>query len=146
MTQLQPQSQPQPSLDGQCAGFVFRVYMGGSAIVTWYTSMSAARSPIRTAAASSDGAALIWLLLIVGAAAIFDAVINDLLPRRFHCRVMLRQRHFILASMAFCYVAQMYVAFYHLRSTGLLIHHLWSASMIMLAAFFDAHQRSKAST
>jgi hypothetical protein len=65
------------------------------------------------------------------------------MPKQFHWRVAVRQRHFILAAMAFCYVAQLYVAFLYLRSSGLLIHYLWNVFAIMAVAFFDAHQRSK---
>lgn len=135
MTRLQPA--------GPGAGSVFRMYMGGNAIVTWFIAMTDPRSLMHSVAATAEGAALIWLLMMVGAAAILDAVINDLLPQRFRWRVALRQRHFILAAMAFCYVAQLYVAFFNLRSTGLLLYYLWNAGMIMLAAFLDAHQRSK---
>lgn len=128
---------------GPRAGSVFRIYMGGNAIVTWFIAMTDPRSLMYAAASTGEGAVLVWLLMLVGAAAVIDAVVNDLLPRRFHWRVALRQRHFILAAMAFCYVAQLYVAFFNFRSTGLLLYYLWNATMIMLAAFLDAHQRSK---
>lgn len=127
----------------QLAGCVFRIYLGGNAIITCCVGLTEGRSLIHMAAASSEGGALIWLLMGLGGAAILDAVINDLLPRRFHWRVALRQRHFILAAMAFCYVAQLYVAFYNLGSSGLLMYYLWNAGMIMLAAYLDAHQRLK---
>jgi hypothetical protein len=94
-------------------------------------------------ASTSDGAALIWFLMVVGIAVLLDALINDFLPERFRWRIAVRQRHFMLAAMAFCYVAQLYVAYYNFRSTGLLLYYLWNASTIMLIAFIDAHQRSK---
>jgi hypothetical protein len=128
---------------GACARSVFRIYMGGNAIVTWFIAMTDPRSLMHSVASTGEGAALVWLLMLVGVAAVLDALINDLLPERFRWRVALRQRHFILAAMAFCYVAQLYVAFFNFRSTGLLLYYLWNASMIMLAAFLDAHQRSK---
>ena len=128
------------------AGSVFRIYMGGNAIVTWYVAMTDARSLMHLVASTHEGATLVWMLMAFGAAAVIDAVVNDVLPRRWHWRVALRQRHFILAAMAFCYVAQLYVAFFNLRSTGLLLYYLWNAGMIMLAAFLDAHQRSKDAT
>lgn len=117
--------------------------MGGNGIVSCYIAMTDARSLMHLVAARVEGAALIWLLAIVGLAAVIDGVINDLLPARYHWRIALRQRHFILALMAFCYVAQLYVAFFNLRSTGLLMYYLWNAIIIMAVAFFDAHQRSK---
>jgi hypothetical protein len=131
---------PQAGTGARC---VFRIYMGGNAIVTWFIAMTDSRSLMHSMASTGEGSALIWMLMMVGVAAVLDAVINDLLPERFRWRVALRQRHFILAAMAFCYVAQLYVAFFNLRSTGLLLYYLWNAGMIMLATFLDAHQRSK---
>ena len=128
---------------GDRAGSVFRVYMGGNAMVNWYMALYEPRSLMHLVASTSEGEALIWLLLFVGLAALLDALINDFMPSRFHWRVALRQRHFILTAMAFCYVAQLYVAFLYLRSSGLLIHYLWNVAAIMAVAFFDAQQRSK---
>lgn len=135
-----------PQMPAGLAGSVFRIYMGGNAVVTCFMAMTEGRSLMHVVAGSGEGAALIWLLMLAGAAAVIDAVVNDLLPKRFHWRVALRQRHFILAAMAFCYVAQLYVAFFSMRSTGLLLYYLWNAGMIMLAAFLDAHQRAKDAT
>lgn len=127
----------------QRSGSVFRIYMGGNACVSWYIAMTDSRSLISTVAATWDGAALIWMLMLLGVCAICDAVINDLLPERWHWRVALRQRHFILVGMAFCFLTQIYISFAQGRSTGLTFYYLWNACMIMLAAFLDAHQRLK---
>lgn len=124
----------------------FRIALGGNAIATCCAGFAEGRSALHLAAASAELGWLILLLFGAGVAAIVDAVINDLLRPRFHWRIARRQRHFILAAMAFSYVAQLYVAFYNLGSTGLLLYYLWNASMIMLAAFLDAHQRSKDAT
>ena len=128
---------------GDRAGSVFRIYIGGNAIVSWYMAFFEPRSIMHLVASTVEGAALMWLLLAVGTAALLDAAINDFLPTRFHWRVALRQRHFILGLMAFCYAAQLYVAYLYLRSSGLLIQFLWNVASIMTVAFFDAHQRSK---
>jgi hypothetical protein len=128
---------------GDRAGSIFRMYMGGNAIVSAYMAQFEPRSLMSWVASTVEGATLIFLLAIVGAAALLDAVINDFMPKRFHWRVALRQRHFILTVMAFCYLAQLYVAFLYLRSSGLLMHYLWNVFAIMAVAFFDAHQRSK---
>lgn len=121
--------------------------MGGSAFVTWFLAVFEPRSVMSLAATSSSaGVVMVWLLMLIGVAAVIDAVINDFLPPRFHWRVALRQRHFILAAMAFCYVAQLYVTFAHLRSTGLLLYYFWNAIAITLIQFVDAHQRSKDAT
>ena len=128
------------------AGSIFRIYMGGNAIVAWYVALTDPRSLLHLVASTTEGVVLIWLLLIVGCAALLDALINDLLPQRFHWRPALRQRHFIFAALAFCYVAQLYLAFFNLRSAGLLLYYIWNAGMIMLVVFIDAHQRSKDAT
>ncbi len=128
---------------GDRAGSIFRMYMGGNAVITGYMAIYEARSLMHLVASTREGAILIGMLSAVGLAAFLDAVINDFMPGRCHWRVALRQRHFILAAMAFCYVAQLYVAFIYLRSAGLLIHYLWNVVAIMAVAFFDAHQRSK---
>lgn len=149
-TPLREQAWPSPvsttkSYAGGGAGSVFRLYMGGSAFVTWYLAMFEPRSMMSLAASTEAGAALIWCLMLIGMAAVVDAVINDFLPQRFHWRVAVRQRHFILAAMAFCYVAQLYVAS-RMHSTGLLLIYLWNAIAITLIQFVDAQQRSKEAT
>lgn len=128
---------------GNRAGSIFRVYMGGNAVVSAYMAMAEPRSLMHWVASTFEGAVLILILALVGVAAVLDALINDFMPKRFNWRVAVRQRHFILAAMAFCYVAQLYVAFLYLRSSGLLAHYLWNVFAIMAVAFFDAHQRSK---
>lgn len=128
---------------GDRAGSIFRMYMGGNAIVSGYMALCEARSLMHLVASTVEGTVLIVMLTLAGLAALVDAVINDFLPDRFHWRVALRQRHFILMGLAFCYVAQLYVAFLYLRSAGLLIGYLWNVVAIMAVAFFDAHQRSK---
>ena len=89
---LRANMKPTRSPGADHAGSIFRVYMGGNAIVTWYVAMTDARSLIHHVAATGEGAALIWMLMLVGAAAVIDAVVNDLLPPRFHWRVALRLR------------------------------------------------------
>ncbi len=119
------------------------MYMGGNAIVSGYIAASDASSLIRRAMSTSEGALLVWMLMALGLCAVIDAVINDLLPHRFHWRAALRQRHFILTAMAFCYLAQLYIAFCNDRTTGLIIYYLWNAAIIVFAAYLDAHQRYK---
>lgn len=131
---------------GDRAGSVFRLYMGGNALVSWFVAMTEPRSMIRLAASSSEGTILSWALMLIGLAVVFDVLINDFLPDRFHWKTALRQRHILLAAMAFCYVAQLYVGFYSLHSPGLLLYYMWNACTIMFISFVDAHQRSKDAT
>lgn len=125
------------------AGSAFRLFVGGNAIVSWYTAMTDPRALMHLVAATTEGRALIWVLMLIGAWAMVDAVINDVLPERFHWRVALRQRHFILAGMAFCYMAQLYIAFATSWPASLLIYYTWNAGAIMIVAFIDALQRAK---
>ncbi len=131
---------------GDRAGAIFRLYMGGNACVTWFMALNEPRSIMSTITGTGAGELLVWLLLFVGLATVADAVINDLLPERYHWRVALRQRNFLLTGMAFCYMAQLYVGFYSLHSTALLVYYLWNTVMLMFVAFVDAHQRSRDAT
>lgn len=132
-------------IGGDRAGSVFRLYMGGSAIVTWFLA-GEPKTMLSLASLAAPGTLLIWCLMFIGMAAMVDAVVNDFMPERFHWKSAVKQRHFILSGMAFCYVAQLYVAFSTVHSTGMLLYYLWNASAIMFISFVDAHQRSKDAT
>lgn len=127
-------------------GSAIRAYMGGNAFIAWFNATNEPYSLMGQTATIPAGLMFLWLLMISGMALLVDVIINDILPERFHWRVAVHQRHLILSSMAFCYVAQLYVAFYSLRSTGLLIYYLWNAGTLMYIALVDAHQRSKDAT
>jgi hypothetical protein len=125
------------------SGSLFRIYVGGAAMVSWYTAMFDPNAVMHSVASTTDGASAIWALMILGACSVVDAVFNDILPDRWHWRVAMRQRHYILVGMAFCYLAQIYTAFNLGKHISLTYGYLWNASMIMLAAFYDANQRLK---
>jgi hypothetical protein len=125
------------------AGSVFRFYIGGNAIVSWYVAITDPRALMHLVAATPEGAVLIWAVMLIGAWALVDALINDVLPCRYRWPLALAQRHFILAGMAFCYMAQLYVAFYTSRPASLLVYYTWNAVAIMFVAFLDATQRAK---
>jgi hypothetical protein len=129
--------------DGDRVAAVFRIYLGGNALITWLMATYEQLSVLHLLSSTAEGAVLAWLLMVVGVAALVDAVVNDLMPDRFHWRVAKKQRHFILVAMAFCYAAQLYVAFVSMRSPGLLLYYLLNVGTIMAAAFFDANKRSK---
>jgi hypothetical protein len=122
---------------------VFRISIGGAAIVSWFSAMTDPASLISSVAETTDGASAIWALMILGLCAVVDAVLNDILPERYHWRVALRQRHYILVGMAFCYLAQIYTAFQLDRHISIVYDYTWRAGMIIFAAFLDAHQRLK---
>jgi hypothetical protein len=125
------------------SGSLFRIFMGGAAVISWIIAMTDENALMYSVASTADGASAIWALMILGACLMADAIFNDMLPDRWHWRVALRQRHYILMLMAFCYLAQIYTAFELGRHISLAYDYLWRASIIMLAAFYDAHQRLK---
>jgi hypothetical protein len=125
------------------AGSVFRFYIGGNAIASWYVAMTEPSALMHQVATMPEGAVLIWAVMLIGAWALVDALINDVLPCRYHWPLALRQRHFILAGMAFCYMAQLYIAFFTARPASLLVYYTWNAVAIMFVAFLDATQRAK---
>lgn len=125
------------------AGSVFRFYIGGNAIVSWYVAMTDPRSLLHLIASTPEGMVLAWAVMLVGAWALADAVINDVLPCRFRWPLALAQRHFILVGMAFGYIAQLYIAVSTGRPASLLVYYVWHTSVIMVVAFIDATQRSK---
>lgn len=117
--------------------------MGSAAIVSWHIAMTDPTALIHSVASTSDGANAIWVLMLLGGCVPVDAIVNDMLPERFHWRVAVRQRHYILVGMAFCNLAQIYTAFEIDRNISLADSYLWNASALMAAAFIDAHQRLK---
>lgn len=124
-------------------GYMFRISTGGLGLIALYMSIWVPESLSYSVASTSDGAALIWLQAVLGACAIVDAIVNDLLPERWHWRLALRQRHWIMVGMAFCFLTQIFSAVWQDKLTGLEVYYTWNAAMIMLAAYPDAHQRLK---
>ncbi|MDQ2821275.1 MAG: hypothetical protein M3Y65_12915 [Pseudomonadota bacterium] len=130
-------------INSQRDGSMFRIYIGGLAIIALYMSIQVPNSLSNLVAATNDGAMLIWLQAILGGCAIVDAIVNDLLPAQWHWRLALRQRHYIMVGMAFCFLTQIFSAFWQDRLSGLEAYYTWNALMIMVAAFPDAQQRLK---
>lgn len=124
-------------------GSMFRIYIGGLAIIALYTSIWVPDSLSARVASTTDGATLIWAQSLLGAFAIIDAVVNDLLPPHWHWHLAMRQRHYLMVGMAFCFLAQIFTAVWQDRLTGIEAYYTLNAVMIMLAAFPDAHQRLK---
>ena len=125
------------------AASVFRIHIGGAAVVSWFVAMTDSTALMYSVASTSDGAYAIWALMFLGTCAVVDAIMNDMLPEKFHWRVALNQRHYILVGMAFCYLAQIYTALELDRHVSLAYAYLWNVIWIMFAAFLDAHQRLK---
>ena len=124
-------------------GSMFRIYIGGLAMIALYMSIEVPESLSASVALTSDGSMLIWAQAVLGCCAIVDAIVNDLLPARWHWRLALQQRHYIMVGMAFCFLTQIFSAVWQGRLTGLETYYTWNALSIMLAAFPDAYQRLK---
>lgn len=127
----------------QLAGSVFRIFMGGAAVISWIVAMTDPNALMHSVASTTDGALAVWALMLLGGCLMVDAIFNDVLSERWHWRVALRQRHYLLVGMAFCYLAQIYTAFELGRHISLTYDYTWRAMWIMFAAFIDAHQRLK---
>lgn len=125
---------------------MFRIYIGGLAIIALYMSIWVPDSLSASVASTSDGAMLIWLQAVLGGCAIVDAVLNDVLPAQWHWHLALQQRHYIMVGMAFFFLTQIFTAVWQGRLTGLETYYFWNALAIMLAAFPDAYQRLKDAT
>jgi hypothetical protein len=128
---------------GQRTGTMFRIYIGGLSIIALYMSIWVPDSLSADVAATVGGARLIWLQAILGACAVVDAIVNDLLPAQWHWSYALHRRHWVMVGMTFGFLAQIFTALWQLRLTGLEAYYGWNALMIMITAFPDAFQRLK---
>lgn len=124
-------------------GTAFRTYMGGVAVLDWFLSTTEPQSILHQISETTDGRIVLALLALLGISAMVDAILNDFLPHKYCWRAGLKHRHFVLTGMAFCNIAQIYVAFYHVRATGFLLYCMWNALTLVCVAFVDAAQRSK---
>jgi hypothetical protein len=125
------------------AGSLLRVAMGGYSILTWFIAMTDPRAQMYWVATESDGAVALWMLMICGACVLIDAVVNDILPDRYHWRFALHLRHYSLWGMAAGFLAQVYNAYASNNNSGFTYIYLWNAGLILIAAFWDAKQRLK---
>lgn len=116
---------------------LFRVAVSLIAITTWLSNGLLIK-PV-----SVGGEVLLVLLLLVGCIGLVDVLINDVLPSRFQWDMARRERHYLLAAMAFCYVAQMFVSYKNVTESGLIFYYLLNAFSLMVFAAFDAQERSK---
>jgi hypothetical protein len=129
------------------ASSVLRMFMCGLALISGYIALAEPRSLAFLAAArSSDGYNLTLALSAFAIVGLLDVVINDLLPDQVQWATSRNLRHFGYCSMAFCYIAQLFVAHAAVRSPGLTAYYLWNAGTIMFVVFWDANLRSKDAT
>lgn len=122
---------------------LLRVYIGGNAVVTWYNAVSDPRSLVARLATNGDGMPLVWFLGFCGILVVLDAIINDLLPKKYTWNKAVKNRHLFFGGLACCYVGQLFVGVMSHQVMALLVYYVWNASIIMLASFLDAKKRSR---
>lgn len=129
-----------------------RLYAGGDAVVSWYNSFNDPATKMASLGRTVDGSVLLWIMAIAGAAIVLDVIINDWTPnfiqvghRRFRLgwQKAFEHRHFLFATLAFCYAAQPYVAERGGYTVSLLMFFYWNSFQNIAIAFLDAKQRSR---
>lgn len=129
---------------------LLRLYAGGDAVVSWYTSFSDPGARMFKVAQTSDGGIFIWVMAIIGFALILDVLINDWSPDfirlghknfRLAWQKAFRYRHVMFIVLAVCYGVQPFVADMAGFSVSSVMFFYWNAFQIITLAFFDVKQR-----
>lgn len=129
-----------------------RLALGINAIVSWYSATHDTGTQLYQIAGTADGGALMWIMATVGALLVVDVIINDWTPDfirlghirfRLYWRRAFKYRHFLFATLAFCYAAQPYVAEMRGSGVSLLIFFYWNSFLNLVVALLDAKQRSR---
>lgn len=131
---------------------VCRFILGGTATVSCYYGLLDPYAGLYAVSLYAEGAALLWLMGAIGAVLVLDVLINDWTPDQVHIagrhfklnwRRTFKYRHYLFASLAFCYAAQPFVAERGGHSVSLLLFFYWHACINIAVAFLDAKQRSR---
>lgn len=129
-----------------------RLALGGNAIVSWFYGTQDPQAGLYEVNRYTDGALLLWGMALIGGVLVADVLLNDWTPshfdvagRRFNLswRRTLKHRHYLFASLAFCYAAQPFVAERGGHSVSLLLFFYWHAFLNIAVAFLDAKLRSR---
>jgi len=129
-----------------------RLAMGGGALVSWYYGTNDPLTGLYEVNRYADGTALLWAMALIGLVLVLDVLLNDWTPdhicfgRRklvITWRRTFRYRHYLFASLAFCYAAQPFVAERGGHSVSLLLFFYWHAFLNIAVAFLDAKLRSR---
>jgi hypothetical protein len=129
-----------------------RLILGLFAIATWsvgfgdllieaFASAALTHSIFAPVVLSPGGFVFTTMAMLLGAAIVIDLGLNDVIPNDISWRTAHRHRHYILAALAFCHVAQLYIAVHIHTCSELLFYYLISAGVLMFVAFRDAHSR-----
>lgn len=129
-----------------------RLFLGGNALVSCYYGTNDPHAGLYIVGLYADGAVLLWLTGVIGAVLVLDVLINDWTPNRITIaghrfdlawRRTFKYRHYLFASLAFCYAAQPFVAERSGHSVSLLLFFYWHAFINIAVAFLDAKLRSR---
>lgn len=129
-----------------------RLFLGGNALVSWYYGTNDPHAGLYIVGLYSDGAALLWLTGAIGLVLVLDVLLNDWTPQQIKIgghrfklawRRTFKYRHYLFASLAFCYAAQPFVAERSGHSVSLLLFFYWHAFINIAVAFLDAKLRSR---
>jgi len=129
-----------------------RLSMGGSAVVSWFYGMTDPSAGLYDVGRYHEGATLLWLMAAIGVVIVLDVLVNDWSPSHLTLgkrRITLawkrtfQWRHYLFASLAFCYAAQPFVAERTGHSVSLLLFFYWHAFLNIAVAFLDAKLRSR---
>lgn len=138
-------------LQDQFSPFV-RFYLGGQAVVTWYSATTNPESTLHAVAATPDGNVFMWILGLLGVVLLVDLFVNDWTPDQLHIgnrRLVLnwrrtwRYRHWLFVGIAACYAAQPQIADMAGENIAVMIVCYWNSLVCMAAAFLDAGERSR---
>lgn len=129
-----------------------RFYMGGQAVVTWYSSVVNPESTLYAIASTDDGSILVTTLGALGVVMLLDLFINDWTPQwvrlgRWSIHLAWtrtwKYRHLLFVGIAGCYAAQPQIADTAGQSVAVMIVCYWHAFINIAAAFLDAGERSR---
>lgn len=121
---------------------LYRLSLFSLAIVIWAMTMLEPRSLMAQFGTTTGAGMLSSVAGALGVIGVIDVIINDILPERFQWQAAKHHRHMILVALAFCYVAQLYIAFTAFKSLELNVFYCWNATSLLSLALVDAHQRN----
>lgn len=131
---------------------MFRMTLGGNALVSWYNAMNDPNSSLWVIGRNEYGGTLLWFMGFFGAVIVLDVILNDWTPRRFEfswfsTRIRWQRafehRHWLFVGLAVCYAGQPYVAEIGGYGVSLTLYFYWYTFTNIAVAFLDAAQRSR---
>lgn len=117
----------------------YRIFIYGFGLCLGYLGLTDSHSLMHQASQQRDGTLLIWMIIAVSGIGFIDLFMNQSHRQRAPC--LKQNRHFILAGLAFCFLAMLYVGYSNIRSDGVLIFYLWPGVCTMGVALLDARKR-----